>query len=87
MNRMLRLLLAGSALLALTGCESFDFDKINPFQERKTPLSGTRQPVFPNGVPGVTASAPLDQPSNANVSLDAISAAKPNASTAAPGSN
>ncbi|MFG1410052.1 MAG: hypothetical protein ABII76_28760 [Pseudomonadota bacterium] len=87
MNRPLRLLLAGSLLLGLSGCAGFDFDKINPFQERKTPLSGTREPVFPNGVPGVTASAPLDQPSNANVSLDAISAAKPNASAAAPGTN
>lgn len=51
------------ALLALapvlTACESFDLDKLDVFgltEEKKLP--GARQPLFPEGVPGVTQGIP-----------------------------
>lgn len=68
----LRLVLALGLAAGLAGCETFD--KINPFGEKETPLPGSRQPVFPNGVPGVTYSQPLGQPTNSNIPLDAAGA-------------
>jgi hypothetical protein len=56
------LLLVASAL-AVAGCESLD--KLNPFEERKTPLPGDRKPMFPEGVPGVNYGEPPPQPANA----------------------
>ena len=55
--------------LALGACETLE--NLNPFDEqgKKTPLSGQRQSVFPQGVPGVQYSAPPTQPSNSNIQV------------------
>ena len=43
----------------LAGCENFDPDKLDFLGlNKKKPLPGERQPVFPNGVPGVTQGIP-----------------------------
>ena len=40
----------------LSGCESFDMDKLDVFGlNEKKKLPGDRKPVFPEGVPGVIA--------------------------------
>jgi hypothetical protein len=54
--------------LVLGGCETID--KLNPFQEKQTPLPGDRQPLFPEGVPGVEFGAPPPQPSNSNIPIN-----------------
>ena len=62
-----RSFLRGVGLLALTlaaaGCETLD--KLDWFDEKKTPLSGERKPMFPEGVPGVNYGEPPPQPANA----------------------
>ncbi|MCC6948614.1 MAG: hypothetical protein IT539_12680 [Bradyrhizobiaceae bacterium] len=62
-----RMLIALPIALALAGCETMD--KLNPFQEKETPLPGARRPLFPEGVPGVDFGAPPPQPSNANIPI------------------
>ncbi|MGU3495595.1 hypothetical protein ACLBXM_16265 [Xanthobacteraceae bacterium A53D] len=62
-----RIALALVLALGVSGCESFDFDKLNPFGDGKKPIPGARTPVFPGGVPGVEQRAPLLQPSNSAV--------------------
>ena len=79
--RALRLALALSFAVSLAGCETLD--KFNPFGEKETPLPGARQPVFPEGVPGVTYSGPVAQPSNANIAIGAPGGS--NAGTPPPG--
>lgn len=66
----LKLALGLCLALAAAGCDTLD--KLNPFDQPKKPLSGTRSPVFPEGVPGVDYSSKLGQPSNSNVSLDQL---------------
>jgi hypothetical protein len=54
-------LLAGLLALApvLTGCESFDLDKLDVFGlSDKKKLPGDRKPLFPEGVPGVAQGIP-----------------------------
>lgn len=70
-----RLALALGLALAASGCETLD--KLNPFDQPKKPLSGTRQQVFPEGVPGVDYSRPMSQPSNANAPIDQLPAPPP----------
>jgi hypothetical protein len=62
-------LLLAPLSLALSACETLE--NLNPFddQARKTPLSGTRRSVFPEGVPGVQYNAPPQQPSNSNIQV------------------
>lgn len=62
-----RLGLALGLAVSVSGCETLE--TINPFGEKDTKLSGERQPVFPEGVPGLDYNAPRAQPSNANVGL------------------
>lgn len=66
----LRLAIVMALGLGVASCESLE--KLNPFEEKKTPLSGERKPVFPQGVPGVNYSAPLAQPANSNVDPTAL---------------
>lgn len=81
LTRSLRLALVLGCGLALAGCETFD--KINPFGEKETPLPGDRRQVFPEGVPGVSYSGPVAQPSNANIVVPAAGApAQPGAAGA-----
>lgn len=61
--------------LGVSGCESLE--KLNPFGDGKKPIVGQRTPVFPEGVPGVEAKAPVLQPSNSNVPLGAAPTLKP----------
>jgi hypothetical protein len=64
----LALLLAPFSL-GLAACETLQ--DLNPLDnDKKTPLSGDRRAVFPQGVPGVQYSAPPTQPTNSNVQLD-----------------
>ena len=43
----------------LSGCESFDMDKLDVFGlNEKKKLPGDRKPVFPEGVPGVSQGIP-----------------------------
>ncbi|TCT05094.1 hypothetical protein [Aquabacter spiritensis] len=84
MHRSARLLLALALAAALSGCETFD--KINPFAEKETPLPGDRRAVFPEGVPGVSYSGAVAQPSNSNITLPppgATGTAQPGAPDAA----
>ena len=64
MRRIPRIvLLAGLVVLApaLSGCESFDMDKLDVFGlNEKKKLPGDRKPVFPEGVPGVTQGIPQE---------------------------
>jgi hypothetical protein len=60
--------------LALAGCETLE--KLNPFEEKKTPLAGERKTVFERGVPGVEFNAPPQQPSNSNVQLPPVGASE-----------
>ncbi len=62
-------LLLAPLSLGLAACETID--KLNPFEEqsKKTPLSGDRRAVFPDGVPGVQYNAPPTQPSNSNINV------------------
>lgn len=83
MTRPLRLALALALAAGLAGCETFD--KINPFSEKETPLSGQRQQVFPEGVPGVSYTAPVAQPSNSNIAVPGPAAT--NAGTPPPGAS
>jgi hypothetical protein len=55
--------------VALGGCETLD--KLNPFEEKQTPLPGVRKPLFPEGVPGVDFGAPPPQPTNSNIPIPA----------------
>ncbi|MFS8035405.1 hypothetical protein ACI7BZ_00315 [Xanthobacter sp. AM11] len=71
----LRLALALALALAAAGCETLE--KMNPFEEKEKALPGARQPVFPQGVPGVDYSTPLSQPSNANAPIDQLPAPPP----------
>jgi len=65
MNRFARIALTASALtlgLALAGCESFDptaIFEMDIFSSKKK-LQGDRQPVFPEGTPGVSQGVPPD---------------------------
>ena len=68
--RSLRLVAILALALTATACETLE--KLNPFDEKKKPLPGERQPVFPEGVPGVTYSAPPPQPANANLNPSAL---------------
>ncbi|MFG1360807.1 hypothetical protein [Xanthobacter pseudotagetidis] len=68
--RLVRLALAAGLALSVSGCESME--KFNPFVEKERPLPGTRQKVFPEGVPGVDYSAAPSQPSNSNAVLDRL---------------
>ena len=82
--RLLRLALVALPL-ALAGCETLE--KLNPFEEKKTPLAGERKAVFDRGVPGVEFNAPPQQPSNSNVQLPPVSAGEnPDRPSAEPGS-
>src|SRR5262245_25985311 len=63
MTRFARVALAASALslgLALAGCESFDPTSIFDAEifSTKKKLPGDRQPVFPDGTPGVPQGVP-----------------------------
>lgn len=62
-------LLLAPLFLGLAACETLE--NLNPFDEqsKKTPLSGERRPVFPEGVPGVQYNAPPTQPSNSNIQV------------------
>lgn len=61
-RRVLRAGALGALGLGLTACESLQ-DLPSMFERRQPPLPGDRQPVFPEGVPGVDRSIP--QPANA----------------------
>ena len=63
--------------LGLAACETLE--GLNPFDEasKKTPLSGDRKAVFPGGVPGVQSSAPPQQPSNSNISINQMQPQNP----------
>ncbi|HRF07391.1 MAG TPA: hypothetical protein PL193_01920 [Xanthobacteraceae bacterium] len=68
--------------LSLAACETLD--NLNPFEDKKTPLSGDRRSLFPDGVPGVERNAPPQQPTNSNIQ---IPAQQPEAQTQQPPSN
>jgi hypothetical protein len=53
--------------LGLAACETLE--NLNPFEDRKPPLSGDRRTLFPEGVPGVVQNAPPQQPSNSNIEI------------------
>jgi hypothetical protein len=74
-TRSLRLALALGLALTAAGCETLE--NLNPFDQKKPPVPGTRTPVFPNGVPGVDYSTGLGQPSNANAPIDNLPATPP----------
>lgn len=61
---LLRLAILALPLVA-TACEDSDL-----FAEKKTPLPGTRESLFPSGVPGVDYMAPPVQPSNSNIPIN-----------------
>jgi hypothetical protein len=62
MRRLPRVILMAALVAlapALAGCENFDMDKLDVFGwNKKKPLPGKREPLFPNGVPGVTQGIP-----------------------------
>jgi hypothetical protein len=65
MNQVARIALAAAALalgLALAGCENFDPTSLldNDFFSTKKKLPGERQPVFPEGTPGVPQGVPQE---------------------------
>jgi hypothetical protein len=61
-------LLLAPLSLGLAACETLE--NLNPFDDtKKTPLSGDRRSVFPQGVPGVQYNAPPTQPSNSNIQV------------------
>jgi hypothetical protein len=78
----------GAALVGLSlgivlgGCETLE--KLNPFEEKQTPLPGVRKPLFPEGVPGVEFGAPPPQPSNSNIPIPANTGPAESESRAAP---
>lgn len=52
----------------LAACETLE--NLNPFDDtKKTPLSGDRRALFPQGVPGVEQNAPPQQPTNSNIQI------------------
>jgi hypothetical protein len=51
--------------LFIVGCADFDL-----LDEKKTPVTGERKPLFPGGVPGVNYNTPPPQPSNSNIPID-----------------
>ena len=58
-QRILLLVVFIAAAPVLAGCEDFDMDKLDVFGlNKKTPLPGKREDVFPSGVPGVTQGIP-----------------------------
>ncbi|HZL30088.1 MAG TPA: hypothetical protein VFC54_03385 [Pseudolabrys sp.] len=64
MRRLQRITLVATlaaVLPALAGCADFDMDKLDIFHlNDKKKLPGDRQPVFPEGVPGVTQGIPQE---------------------------
>ncbi len=62
LRRALLLLPVLGLTLGAAGCETLD--TLNPFNEREKPLPGARQPVFPEGVPGVDYNQAPPQPAN-----------------------
>lgn len=62
-------LLVAPLSLGLAACETLE--NLNPFDDsgKKTPLSGERRPLFPEGVPGVQYNAPPQQPTNSNIQI------------------
>ena len=64
MRAMLTAAAAAALAVVLAGCGSFDpLDKLQELDimgSSKTPLPGERQPVFPQGVPGVPQGVPPD---------------------------
>ncbi|WP_155904984.1 hypothetical protein [Methylopila sp. M107] len=68
-SKSLRVAFALAVVGSLAGCESID--KINPFNEKETPLPGERRPVPkvapppPDSVPQPLSSLPT--PSSANI--------------------
>jgi len=72
--------------LSLAACETLD--NLNPFEDKKTPLSGDRRSLFPDGVPGVERNAPPQQPTNSNIQIPAQQPnSNPEAQTQQPPSN
>ena len=61
-------LLLAPLSLSLAACETLE--NMNPFDEKKKPISGDRRTLFPEGVPGVQYNAPPTQPTNSNIQLD-----------------
>lgn len=61
-RQVLRSGLLGAVAVGLAGCETLQ-DIPAMFERRPPPLPGERQPVFPEGVPGIDRSIP--QPANA----------------------
>lgn len=74
-RRAARIALALALVLGAAGCETLE--KFNMFGDGKKKLPGTRQQVFPEGVPGVDYSSNYGQPSNANATIEAMPAAGP----------
>lgn len=67
-TKFLRLALFLAPLsLGLAACETLD--NLNPFEDKKTPISGDRRALFPDGVPGVERNAPPQQPTNSNIQI------------------
>lgn len=64
------------ACALLAGCAGFD--EIG--QEKKTPLTGDRKALFPQGIPGVEFGAPPTQPSNSNIAIQPNMGSDPDAS-------
>lgn len=61
-------LLLAPLSLGIAACETLE--NLNPFDDtKKTPLSGDRRSLFPQGVPGVEQNAPPQQPSNSNIQI------------------
>ncbi len=67
--RLLRVaLLLAPLSLGLAACETLE--NLNPFDDsKKTPLTGDRRALFPDGVPGVERNAPPSQPTNSNIQI------------------
>ncbi len=80
LRRALLLLPVLGLTLASAGCETLE--SLNPFNEREKPLPGARQPVFPEGVPGIDYNQAPPQPANSAYGLST----EPSAAPAAPAS-